>query len=417
MRGQLNKGHIITAFISILFSMLLFNCNSEDKNDGHESALYTCPMHPEIIRKKKGRCPICKMDLVPVHSPGQKTDSLSIDKLLYPTNKSVISNVEAIKPVSGTNQFNIIVQGVIAYDQRLSNSVSARVDGWLKKVYVKYEFQKISAGQRLFDLYSPELQNEQQNFIFLLKNETSDELIASGRTRLELLGLTANQINQIEREQKILNPLPYFSPFNGHLHQSTVSNTSSSMDRNAMPGNENAGTQSASAVLKEGMYVKKGQVICEIYSINKVWGLINIGAKDASAIREGDSVQIHSNGQVILSRIGFIEPTLRNGESFVTARVYLENKNDQFRIGENISATLRPAKTQGVYVPTSSVLSLGLRKIVFVKNGNRYQAREIQTGSRTGDKVEILAGLDSNSLIAKYAHFLIDSESFVEPNE
>ena len=62
-------------------------------------------------------------------------------------------------------------------------------------------------------------------------------------------------------------------------------------------------------------------------------------------------------------------------------------------------------------------MSLGLRKIVFVKNGNRYQAREIQTGSRTGDKVEILAGLDSNSLIAKYAHFLIDSESFVEPNE
>ncbi len=378
---------------------------------------YTCPMHPEIIREKKDRCPICKMDLVPVHSPGQKTDSLSIDKLLYPTNKSVISNVETIKPVSGTNQFNIIVQGVIAYDQRLSNSVSARVDGWLKKVYVKYEFQKISAGQRLLDLYSPELQNEQQNFIFLLKNETSDELIASGRTRLELLGLTANQINQIEREQKILNPLPYFSPFNGHLHQSTVSNTSSSMDGNAMPGNENAGTQSASVVLKEGMYVKKGQVICEIYSINKVWGLINIAAKDASAIREGDSVQIHSNGQVILSRIGFIEPTLRNGESFVTARVYLENKNDQFRIGENISATLRPAKTQGVYVPASSVLSLGLRKIVFVKNGNRYQAREIQTGSRTGDKVEILAGLDSNSLIAKYAHFLIDSESFVEPNE
>jgi hypothetical protein len=32
----------------------------------HEHAtLYTCPMHPEIVRDKPGNCPICGMKLVP----------------------------------------------------------------------------------------------------------------------------------------------------------------------------------------------------------------------------------------------------------------------------------------------------------------------------------------------------------------
>lgn len=33
------------------------------------TATYTCPMHPEIVRREPGTCPICKMKLVPKARP------------------------------------------------------------------------------------------------------------------------------------------------------------------------------------------------------------------------------------------------------------------------------------------------------------------------------------------------------------
>ena len=36
-----------------------------------KSAVYTCPMHPEVKSKKKGQCPKCKMDLRPARAEAQ----------------------------------------------------------------------------------------------------------------------------------------------------------------------------------------------------------------------------------------------------------------------------------------------------------------------------------------------------------
>jgi membrane fusion protein, copper/silver efflux system len=394
---------VVTAILCFITS-----CTSSSTNEN--GMIYTCPMHPEIRKNEPGNCPICKMELVPAE--GEK-DSVNVGKLLNQTNRYVVSDVEAIKPISSKRQHSVEVHGIIAYDERLSNSVSARVDGRLEKLYVKYKFQAIKAGQRLFDLYSPELQNEQQNFIFLLKNETqTSTLIEAAKTKLRLLGLIDSQIKTIEATKQPINPVPYFSPYSGHLH--IASETASNGDMQTMPSGSE---QNIATIIKEGMYVKKGQVVFQINSTSKVWGMLNVSSTEASSLKVGDSVEIHLKSETIPARIDFIEPAFKNGQSFISVRVYLENKNEDLKIGENISAVFKPSSDYKLLLPTTAVVSLGIRNVVFVKEGNRYKAREIQTDSRSGEFVEVVTGLDSTTMVAKNASFLIDSESFVSPNE
>jgi hypothetical protein len=82
---------IITAFIVLSFSAMSQEMKSHKHNmdstkvektmsqkqhkDAAEIVKYTCPMHPEIITNKPGKCPKCGMTLVKVASQKVKEES------------------------------------------------------------------------------------------------------------------------------------------------------------------------------------------------------------------------------------------------------------------------------------------------------------------------------------------------------
>lgn len=70
------------------------------------------------------------------------------------------------------------------------------MSGRIEKMYVNYKYQKVNKGQKLFDLYSPELLTEQQNFIYMITNDAENpSIINASRQKLLLYGMTESQIN------------------------------------------------------------------------------------------------------------------------------------------------------------------------------------------------------------------------------
>ena len=59
-------------------------------DDSAKAAVYTCSMHPQIIRDKPGKCPICGMELVKKSTDNKKIDGIDLTTLLKPTNGFVI---------------------------------------------------------------------------------------------------------------------------------------------------------------------------------------------------------------------------------------------------------------------------------------------------------------------------------------
>lgn len=58
------KRILLAVMIILSFGLILTSC-SDDNNSGKlaENEVYSCPMHPQVVRKEAGPCPICNMDL------------------------------------------------------------------------------------------------------------------------------------------------------------------------------------------------------------------------------------------------------------------------------------------------------------------------------------------------------------------
>jgi Cu(I)/Ag(I) efflux system membrane fusion protein len=411
------KGYV-TYLIAFFFSFLWGCRQDESSHSKHNSAqnnqeekIYTCPMHRQIIRNEPGQCPICGMNLVEKKSGGKKIEDTALVFLLKPTNEYVISGVKSISPKEMRFPLVIDATGIIGYDTRKVNSVSARVTGRIENLYVKYRFQNIAKGQKLFDIYSPELVTEQENFLYLIENDTeNDAIIKAAETKLSLLGLTQEQINEIKQTKNSFYSISVYSPYAGHLHETEVMVNHEMTDGMI----KSISMREGELTIKEGMYVEKGQVIFNIYDTKQIWALFEIYPEYHTKIKTGQKAMLIVDNTKISATIDFIEPVIRQGQKFLTIRCYVENPDRKLKIGTRITGKIFSDEVKAVFVPASSVLSLGQKRIVFIKEGNLFRAKEIITGTEINDWIEIAKGIDQGAIIAFKAQLLMDSESFIK---
>jgi Cu(I)/Ag(I) efflux system membrane fusion protein len=370
------------------------------------------------------------------HVPTNKTSEL--DGLVQPTNQTVFSEIKTISPKQQSITPILDATGVISYDPRLLSNISARFSGRIEKLYVRFNFSSVSKGQRIMDIYSPEILTAQQSFIFLLSNSTNDiALINSSRQKLQLLGLTGEQLKQIETTHQPLNPIPVFSPYSGHIHDIGISSSTESsapMNNGMGSGTSNStmpstqvqienipSSQSSALSIKEGMYVQSGQPVFAVYNTNKVWAVLNISPGDASLIKVGDKVSIVAEtnpSNVISSTISYIEPVAGQNASAIKARVYLQNtENLHLKIGTLLSAKITSDTINGLWLPRNAVVNLGHKQIAFLKFENRFITKNIQTGIITDSLVQIISGLTGDEQVAVNAQYMVDSESFIQTGD
>ncbi len=406
---------------SLLLIILLISCRDQSNaHAGHEAAeeVYTCPMHPQIVRNKPGSCPICGMDLVKKETEGKRADSIDLESLLKPTNEFVISSIPITTLKQSGQPMEIEALGTVAYDTRQIGSISSRVAGRIEKLYVRYRYQKISKGQRILDIYSPELLTAQQNLLFLLKNDASNKtMIDAARQKLRLLGMSAQQLQKIENTGKADYTVSVFSNYSGHLYDA---GSSSGMNNTSAAATGMAAvplTQQLS--IKEGMYVEKGQSIFNVYNLGKTWALLNIFAGEAAMIKKGQPVKIVSEtspDKSFSGEIDFIEPFYRESSRTLTARVYFDNAKLKIPIGSQVRAVITGNRMQAAWLPREAVISLGMNKVVFKKIKNGFAPQKVNTGAEINNQIQITGGLEYTDSVAVNAQYLTDSESFIKIN-
>ena len=374
--------------------------------------IWTCPMHPEVVQDKPGTCPVCGMDLVKKETAAPKVKAIGLNDLLRPTDEFVVSSVPVTSLHRDTVRPELEVLGTVGYDTRLQHTIAARVSGRIQRLYVRYRYQHIRRGQKIMDIYSPELATGEQEYLYLVKNDPSNAaMIAAARQRLVLLGVSVAQLATAVRTGTASATLGVYSPYSGHIHEAG----------NAMPEGSLSvavgGGMTGELPVKEGMYVEKGQPVFQVFNMNRSWVLLSLFPGQEALVRKGDPVEVvpeTAPDKVFTGRVDLVEPLYREGDRSPTVRVYFDNSTRDIPIGSAVKATIRPGPVTGNWLPKESVLSLGADKVVFLHQDGGFQAHKVTTGITGKDRVQIVSGLTVGDSVAANAQFLMDSEDFIK---
>lgn len=388
---------LILTFMSFLFLGCSGNENSKDTKSNKPSAkeYWTCTMHPQVRMDGPGACPICGMDLIKkTEEPKEPASSSATDMekmVSLSGEKQILANVSIVKVLREKLTKEISVYSYLDFAEQSRKVISARFSGRIEKLFVDRTGQYIKKGEPLFEIYSPDLVQAQNDFLIALTGAQqidNSSLVAAAKNKLELFGMTTAQITEIESTRKIKNLLTYYSPASGTVIEKKV---------------------------QEGVYVNEGSSIFEIAELSTLWNISEINEKDLGSIRIGATVKLNLKAfpqEEFTGKVTFIYPVVNSKTRTIKIRSEVANKGGKLKpqmYGETVFST---SSGEGLLVPAEALIFSGKRTVVWVKaSDGMFEARDVKTGSKYGKKYHVLEGLEENEAVAASGGFLIDSES------
>lgn len=412
------KMRLINKIFGLLIILMMISCGGGEQHAVHSE--YTCPMHPTVVSEKPATCPVCGMDLVKKAGPGEEIKITGeLRQLIESPVRSVVSSIKTITPTYSALPFSINATGTITYDPRNVFSVSSRISGRIEKMHVTSEFQQVQKGQVVAEIYSPELISAQRELVYLIEHDSNNDLlIEAAKKKLKLLGIKANEIDAIVSGRRVLQTIPVYSPYVGFLisenvdaetnTKTTGAGTMSGMNDSPLPRRATKGQ-----LLREGDYVNAGQTLVNLVNNRSLLVELDIPAEHSKLIQVGSNIQINfADGKEHQGEVVFVQPYFTDGKNFLNVRLYV--KESDLRVGQFVRARLHLEGSDKVWIPREAVISLGNSDVVFIKERNVFKPRNITTGIRAGEHVEIVAGLATSDVIAFNAAFMVDSDSFIK---
>ena len=183
--------HPLTILMFLL--VLLVACSNSDNSNKNE--YWTCTMHPQVHKDGPGACPICGMDLI--KKVVDETDSVSTKSdmegmITLTTDKQILANVSTIKIKAEKLIKELSAYSYLDFVEQNRKTIPAKFNGRIEKLFVDKTGDYIQKSQPLFEIYSPDLVQAQNEYLIALssnKNE-NNSLIEASKKKLELFGLT-----------------------------------------------------------------------------------------------------------------------------------------------------------------------------------------------------------------------------------
>jgi len=371
--------------------------NSSSENTVHDhpetsetTKMWTCSMHPQIMKSEPGDCPICGMDLIPAETNHQ---GLNANEFKLTQNAMALANIQTSVIGNSTNKNGSIkLSGKIAENEEASVVQASYFSGRIELLNINSTGEEVHKGQLLATIYSPELIAAQQELITAaILKETQPDLYKAVRNKLAFWKISEDQIKQIETSKKVQQNFPIYATVTGTVSEKLV---------------------------KQGDYIKLGQALLKITNLNTVWALFDVYENQIDLFKKGQNITVTTNAfpnKKFMERVDFIDPTLNSATRTVKLRVVLNNTNRDLKTGMFAEASILHSsnkKEDVLMVPSTAVLWTGKRSVVYVKTNSVepvFEMREITLRNQIGEQYEILDGLKNGDEIVTNGTFTIDA--------
>ena len=429
--------------------------SSPQEQPSKQIAYWTCSMHPQVHMSKPGLCPYCNMKLIPVYN-NAGDEMAGMREFTTSEAAKALMDIETAPVERKFVTAEIRMVGKVDYDESRLAYITAWVSGRLDRLYVDYTGVSVSKGDHMVYMYSPELLSAQEELLQAVKSaqrikpDNSDIVrdmtagtLDAAREKLRLLGLSAEQIAEVEKRGSATDHITIYAPISGIV-----------VHKNAL----------------EGMYVKTGTRIYTVADLSHVWVKLDAYESDLSWLRFGQQVEfttVSVPGEVFKGTVSFIDPVLDPVTRTVKIRVDVPNNDGKLKpemfvkaiVRANVAAggkvmdpklagkwicPMHPSvikdepgncdicgmplvKTESLgyvsaepkdsekplVIPVTAALVTGTRAIVYVEVPNAdkptYEGREIVLGPRAGNYYIVRNGLEEGQRVVTKGNFKIDS--------
>jgi membrane fusion protein, copper/silver efflux system len=282
------------------------------------------------------------------------------------------------------------VATVVPDESRISH-VHTRVPGWVEQLDVNTTGEIVTAGQPLARIFSQELLSSQTEYLAARRTTAASGIasavIASGRTRLTVLGMAPAEIDEIELSGEPRRLVTVVAPRSGVVVNRGIT---------------------------VGTSVDPSTTLLTIADLSRVWVLAEVPEADIPGIRVGTTAQLDfpaSGRQPFAARVDFLYPTLTDRTRTLRVRFSAANTSGALRPGLYGTAAFASTGPRVITVPRDAVVDTGVQQHVFVATGDRFEPRAVTLGVQLTDRVEVRSGLTEGERIVAAGVFLLDSES------
>ena len=352
-------------------------------NQEKEILYWVAPMDPNYRRDKPGKSPM-GMDLIPFYSsPDESENSVTISPVVVQNLGVRTTEAELARLWRG-----IDTVGYLDYDESKVSHIHLRTEGWIEKLAVQSEGERVKIGDFLFDVYSPKLVNAQEELVTALATGNSG-LIRATKERLSALGISGSQISQLEKTKKVKQRISIYAPQDGVVSVLAV---------------------------REGMFVKPSQKVMKLGDLSSVWLLAEVFERQSQWVDVGQDAEVtlsYLPGQSWQGKVEYIYPSLDPKTRTLKVRLRFENPGE--RLKPNMYANVKiygGAKVNTTVIPLEALIRSGREERVIISLGDgRFEARDVKAGIESGNFVEILEGVEPGEEVVTSGQFLIDSEA------
>ncbi|MGB1297095.1 MAG: efflux RND transporter periplasmic adaptor subunit [Psychrobium sp.] len=388
---------MIRFFIALVFLVVgivispyffsLFNAHdvAMSETTGEIKPLYwVAPMDANFRRDEPGLSPM-GMELVPVYEEDESSD-VGVVRLSSALTQNL--GVKTAKVMQAPLIQTIEATGLVEYSQELMLDVNPRVSGWIENIYVKEIGDPVVKGQPLYDIYSPELVNAQEEYLLAL-SQSNQRLIDAAHKRLSYLLMPEKAIAKLAKNRQVMR---YYTV------KSTIDGVVQIMD------------------IRAGSHVTPHEKLLRLVSLDEVWLRLDVLESQANLVAVGDDVRVSVRAYGEREWSGTIDkfyPMLDGMNRTAQVRVRIDNSERLLRPNMLAFSTIeKAAVSDSLLVPNNAVIRTGRsNRVVLALGEGRFKSVEVTLGRHNRQYREILSGVSANDRVVTSAQFLIDSES------
>ncbi|MDE0556135.1 MAG: efflux RND transporter periplasmic adaptor subunit [Candidatus Poribacteria bacterium] len=283
---------------------------------------WTCVMHPTVKMPEPGSCPVCKMDLIPIYE-GSGLELTEQQKALIPVRTEPVIFREVSREIRTV--------GVLDYNETRMAYASTRISGWIEDLHIDFTGIKVREGDELLSIYSPELVTAQEEYLTALKSieelqnteyvqlrKSVEQTLTAAKSKLELYGLTVNQIEEIRNRGEVSTTLPLFAPMAGTVVHMNVS---------------------------QGQHVNRGMNLYRIADLNSLWIMADVYEYELPWIYMGQAVEITGQsmpGQMFSGKVTYIYPFFDTQTRTQKVQIEVPNPTGRLRPGMYVTLQIKP---------------------------------------------------------------------------